>query len=122
MDARLPLVVIARQDNWLLRLLESHDGIGLDLIVVRRQIASLGVVVNGLQIHAVLQTQLLLQLKRHAQLLQVVVRTITLLGPISGFDRVTALTHRAVLHRILNPVAATRISRLRTEAEMILLE
>ena len=107
--ARRPFAMIAQQHVRLLFFGHAQGLAGAFLIVILGYIARLRIEITHLQKNAVLVRKLLLEAGGQIELLQIVVRSLTLFGAIKRIERVAAVAEQAVLRSALNPIAAAEI-------------
>src|ERR1041384_687601 len=109
METRSPFAMVAREQNRFLSLSHAKALVCGCGIVVAREIATFGIEIDRLQIDAVLRRELLLQGHGQIELIQVVVLSLPVLGPIVGLNGETTVTAPAVHRSCLNPISVAEI-------------
>lgn len=90
-------MMITQQQQRLLRFPCAEAASRAVRVVVLRQIAGGGVVIDRLQEHRVLRRPLLFELQGKRQLVLVVVRALPIFRTVQGVERVTEVAHLTIV-------------------------
>ena len=114
--------MIADEKIGFLLLGHAQAGIGAGLIVVLRNVAALLVEVFSREEHAVLRSDLEFDLSRELEMVEIIVRAITVVRAIVAVERVGEIAEPSELRSALDPFAVAAIFGAGADPEPVLLE
>ena len=118
-DPWRPLSMITCQQKRFLTLVHPSRPARLRRIVIGSEIAGLGVVIDRLQVEAVLGVELLLNLKIKEMAGEIFVGSLAPLGAIAPLDGVAHVSEATVLSGGLSPVSPAQILGLGNQADPV---
>src|SRR5258706_7496851 len=116
MIAGRPFAMVTKQNVWVLVLTYAQGCAWVNrsgnlpvLIVILGQVARRRIEIAGLEKYAVFVRDLLFEARGQIELLQIIIRTISLLRPVIRIQRVAGVAENPVLRPALNPITAAKL-------------